>query len=69
MDSDVHCKVNFAINGVPSATIGPVFNEAAAWARRQSFKTTVEQTLMRRLVTAFPFVRLGLPRSAGGRRL
>ena len=32
-------------------------------------KTTVEQTLMRGLVTAFPCVRPGLPRSASGRRL
>jgi hypothetical protein len=31
-------------------------------------KTTVEQTLMRGLVTAFPCVRPGLPRSASGRR-
>ena len=31
-------------------------------------KTTVEQTLMRGLGTAFPCVRPGLPRSASGRQ-
>jgi hypothetical protein len=34
----------------------------------RAVKTTVEQTLMRGLVTAFPCVRLRLPRSASGRR-
>jgi hypothetical protein len=35
----------------------------------RALKTTVEQTLMRGLNTAFPCVRPGLPRSASGRRL
>jgi hypothetical protein len=34
----------------------------------RTVKTTVEQTLMRGLVTAFPFVRPGLSRSASGHR-
>ena len=34
----------------------------------RAIKTTVEQTLMRGLVTAFPCVRPGLPRSASGHR-
>jgi hypothetical protein len=34
----------------------------------RAVKTTVEQTLMRGLITAFPCVRPGLPRSASGRR-
>src|SRR5215213_9001481 len=34
----------------------------------RAVKTTVEQTLMRGLVTAVPCVRPGLPRSASGRR-
>jgi hypothetical protein len=37
-------------------------------ARDRAVKTTVEQTLMRGLVTAFPCVRPGLPLSASGRR-
>jgi hypothetical protein len=43
-------------------------HKAVARGWRQDLKTTVEQTLMRGLITALPFVRPGLPRSASGRR-
>src|SRR3954471_12868497 len=40
--------------------------ERGRGAGGRAVKTTVEQTLMRGLVTAFPCVRPGLPRSASG---
>src|SRR5215213_9056742 len=43
-------------------------NAAIAQCRRQDRQDDGEQTLMRGLVTAFPCVRPGLPRSASGRR-
>src|SRR3954447_225821 len=42
--------------------------ERVRGAGGRAVKTTVEQTLMRGLVTAVPCVRPGLPRSASGRR-
>src|SRR3954465_14901493 len=42
--------------------------EGVHGAGGRAVKTTVEQTLMRGLVTAVPCVRPGLPRSASGRR-
>src|SRR3954463_13114479 len=42
--------------------------ERVRGAGGRAVKTTVEQTLMRGLVTAVPCVRPGLPRSARGRR-
>jgi hypothetical protein len=50
------------------AMIRALNDGAMAQGPRQSCKTTVEKTLMRRLVTAFPCVRPGLPRSASARR-
>jgi hypothetical protein len=58
----------FERNNALPATIGAVNDRAMAQGRRQSCETTVEQTLMRGLVTAFPCVRPGLPRSVSGRR-
>jgi hypothetical protein len=58
----------FERNNALPATIRSLNDKAMAQGRRQSRKTTVEQTLMRGLVTAFPCVRPGLPRSAGGRQ-
>jgi hypothetical protein len=58
----------FVANGFGRGFTVPAENrtkldEAVAQGWRQSLKTTVEQPLMRGLVTAFPLVRSGLPRS------
>jgi hypothetical protein len=68
MNSDVHCKVNSATFSVPLLSLGLGNLKRLRRAGDRALKTTVEQTLMRGLNTAFPCVRLGLPRSASGRR-
>ncbi len=63
---DVRCQQVCAHLADPCGVTGATQVEAAAWGWRQSLKTTVEQTLMRGLMTAFPlFVRGCLDLPAG----
>jgi DDE superfamily endonuclease len=55
-------------SAIPGAGAGRGRMERLRRAGGRAVKTTVEQTLMRGLVTAFPCVRPGLPRSVSERR-
>src|SRR5688500_10574797 len=66
-NSDVRCQQRGTQLPGP-ASRGGERRGALRRAGGRAVETTVEQTLMRGLVTAFPCVRPGLPRSASGHR-
>jgi SRSO17 transposase len=67
-NSDVRCQRCWTRVRHPVVRNGLGTMERVRGAGGRAVKTTVEQTLMRGLVTAFPGVRPGLPRSVSGRR-
>jgi DDE superfamily endonuclease len=66
-NSDVRCQQSGTQLPGPASS-GGERRGALRRAGGRAVETTVEQTLMRGLVTAFPCVRPGLPRSASGHR-
>ncbi len=66
-NSDVRCQQRGTQLPGPASS-GGERRGALRRAGGRAVETTVEQTLMRGLVTAFPCVRPGLPRSASGHR-